>query len=131
MLKELAKKFNGRISSTNILDANVCSWTHPPGRSWEPILISGESFFKQLRFVYGDHKIRIFANNRCLKVEVMGSFRIQRLSINRANKNDPMLRAAEPLTINEQQYPTFGVSSTHPSNHKALLAMTSFRELVR
>lgn len=130
-IRQLAKQFEGRTSSINVVDTNVCKWTYPPDRPWEATITSGEVFSRQLGFLYRGRKVRIFANSRFLEVEAIGSFGIQRLSINRVNQNDPMLLPAEPVKINRRQYLSFAGSGTHPSSHKNLFARSSFTELVR
>src|SRR5438552_15506178 len=97
ILRALAIQFKGRISSINLYDTNVFTWTHAQGRSWESILLSGEPFAKQLRYVYDGHKIRMFANHFLLNTEVAGSFTMEHLSINRKNENNVVLKAAGPF----------------------------------
>lgn len=129
--RELAKQFKGRTSSINLYDGNVCAWTHPSGRTWESVLLSGEPFLRQLRYSHRGHRIRIFANHRFLNVEVMGSFAIQHLSINQKNANNPLLKGADTLTIDGKQYSCFTEPGTLSSDHKNLFAKTEFTVLMR
>lgn len=132
IMRELAKRFQGRISSINLQDANVCTWTHPPGRSWESTIVSGEPFSKQLRYAHRGHKIRMFANRYFLNAEVTGSFAMEHLSINKKNENNFMLKAAaEALRINEKQYCTFTKSGTLTARHRNLFARAEFKAFVR
>jgi hypothetical protein len=130
ILRELAKRFKGRMPSTNFWDANVCTWTHPPGRTWEFTLVSGEPFSKELRYAYRDHNVRMFANHFFLNTEVAASFTIEHLSINRKNENNVMLKAAGPFRINGKQYSTFTESGALTSKHRKLFARAEFKTAV-
>ena len=131
MLAELAMRFRGKMASTNILDANVCRWTHPAGKSWESTVVSGEAFSKQLRLVHRSHKVTILANSRFLAVEVMGSYPIQPASINEENANYHLLKPAKPLRLDHKQYSLFTKSGTHEPSHKRIFEKTVFLKLIR
>src|SRR5215472_12416934 len=113
ILRQLAKRFKGRIRAVTFYDGNVCTWTHPPGRPWDPTPVSGQPFSEQFQFRYAGHKVRMFANPEFLRVEVRGSFTIQPLSINQENANYPLLEPAESLRIDNRQYSSFTKSGTH------------------
>ncbi len=131
ILRTLAKQFKGRVSSTSVYDANICSWTHPANRSWEFNLISGEPFSKQLQYIYRRHKIRMFANRSFLNVEVASPLPIEPLSVNRKNKNDLLLKAAQVLTIKNRQYSSFTRSGELSPAHRELFARDGLIKLVQ
>ncbi len=131
VLREMAKQSKGRVSSISLYDANVCTWTHPADRSWEYIIVSGEPFSKQLRYAYRGHRIRIFASNYFLEAAVAGSFAIDPLSINRKNANDPLLKAAYILTMNDGRYSCFTKSGMLSSSHKNFFVRVEFIALMR
>jgi hypothetical protein len=57
---------------------------------------------------------------------VSGFFVMEHLSVNRKDANDFLLRAAEPLTINQKQYCTFTKSGALTSRQRKLFAKTEF-----
>jgi hypothetical protein len=131
IIRILAKQFKGRISSTNVYDANVCTSTHPPDKSWVSILVAGEPFSKELRYTHRNHKVRMFANQFFLEAEVISPLPIEPLSVNQKNANDPLLEAAPILTIGNQQYSSFTRSGRFSIAHMDLIAQIELTTLER
>jgi hypothetical protein len=132
VIRELAKQFKGTVSTITLYDANVCSTTHPPGRSWEFTIVSGEPFSKQLLFSYCERKIRIFANRNFLHLSIAGSFPAQPLSVNERNLINPLLKEAGSVALDKRiRYSLFTEAGVLSPDQKRLLGTTHFRALLR
>ncbi|MGB9463889.1 MAG: hypothetical protein WBR10_02145 [Candidatus Acidiferrum sp.] len=132
MMRELARRFRGRISPIKLYDANVCTTTHPPGRSWELAVLSGEPFSKQLRYLYRGRKIRLLCNNSFLHLSIAWSFPSQPMSINEKNLTNPQLQETQGITIdNAKQYPLFTETGNLSPAQRSLVENTEFRTLIR
>jgi hypothetical protein len=130
ILRELGKQTNGRVKAVTLYDGNVCTWTHLPGRPWESKVVSGEPFSKQLQYVARGHKMRMFGNNHFLLAEIKGSFAVQPISFNQTNASYPLLKTAGPITIGNEQFPSFTKSGTYEPRHITLFKMAAFLKLI-
>jgi hypothetical protein len=92
IMRQLAQASGVRISAINVYDANVCSWTRPAGRPWEPKLVSGEPFLKQVRYPYRGRRVKVFGNSSFLSVSIGGSFPTQPFSVNEIDLNNLLLQ---------------------------------------
>jgi len=131
VLNELRKRLDGRIRSITLYDGNVCSWTHPPDRTWESIPVSGDPLSKQLMCAYRGRKIKLFANRQFLNTQVAGCFGVSYLSINRKNANNPLLRPSENVVMANKEYPTFTKSGMLSAIQKDLLAKVDLLTMIR
>jgi len=132
VMRELAKRSKGKISSITLYDANVCTTTHPASRPWELTVVSGEPFSKQLRYSHCGRKIRIFGNRYFLHVSIVGSLSARQLSVNERNLIDsPSHEAGSVALGNAIRYPLFTKTGSLSPAQRSLLENDELRSLLR
>jgi len=128
-MRQLAQVSGGRVSAINVYDANVCTWTRPAGRPWEPKLVSGEPFVNQVRYPYRGRKLKILGNNSFLHVSVGGAFPTQPFSVNEPDLNN--LQLEDRRIPNATGYSVFTKTGDLSFDQRVLINKTEFRSLVR
>ncbi len=132
VMRELAKRYKGKISSITLLDVNVCKSVSPRARPWEFTIVSGEPFSKQFRYSYRGRQISVVGNSSFLHLSVKGSFPTQPLSVNEMNLINPQLQYAKTLTIdNTPPYPLFTETGNLSPDQRSLTEKPEFRSLIR
>jgi len=128
IIRQLAEQSGGRISTINLYDSNVCSWTRPAGRPWEPTLISGEPFLKQVRYECRARSVKVSANSSFLHISVGGSFPTQPFSVNEVDLNNLLLQN-QPIP-NATGYCLFTETGDLSSDQRAVINKVEFSLLI-
>lgn len=129
IIRQLAQASGVCISAINVYDANVCSWTRPAGRPWEPRLIFGEPFLKQVRYPYRGRRVKVFGNTSFLQISVGGSFPIQPFSVNEVDLNNLLLQ--NQAIPNPTGYCVFTETGNLSFDQTALINRIEFSSLIR
>jgi hypothetical protein len=85
-LKDIAKQFGNRVSTTNLFDANVCTSPRDPERHWEILALPGDIFRHKLNITFEDHKVTFCANGDFIAATVTANLDVDVCSINRRDE---------------------------------------------
>ena len=129
-LMEIGKRFNGKLKSINLLDANVCRTESLPERPWELVVVSGEPFLKQLTFTYRGHRTTAVANSLYLHMSISAVLSTELLTVNEKNMVNLQLKKASSVTLARAQYPIFTDTGFLSDNQRQLLATPAFVRLL-
>ena len=130
VLRELAKRFKGKLSQCEVYDANVCTTRAAPGRPWELVPVSGEPFFQRLTFTYKGRKVTVLANNTYARGAASGTFASRPFTINAKQKVVFRSEFADALFVGGERYPVYTEDGKVSSDQKYLLSRPELVTLV-
>jgi hypothetical protein len=99
-LEEIGKQFGKRVSTANLIDANVCTSPRDPERPWEILALPGDPFRHKLNITFRGHNITLHANSDFIMVQVAADLDVDVCSINRRDR-------AFQLNLNQLHIPCF------------------------
>jgi hypothetical protein len=122
VVRQLAQQVGTKTKPINLYDRNVCLGERVAGRPWESVVLSGEVFCLQLRYLHEGRRVRIFANRQFVNASIAGSFNVGAiLSVNQQNAVE-LMRPAGNCLIGGRRYPLFTKSGHLELKHEMLLA---------
>jgi hypothetical protein len=106
-MQNLAKRFSAKLSRCQVYDANVCTTRSTPDKPWELIVVSGEPFFRRLRFIYKKRMVSLLANNTYVSGTVAGTFANRPVAVNARQEIGLRSDYAKTICVGADHYPIF------------------------
>jgi hypothetical protein len=129
-MRELARRFKGKLSQCEVYDANVCATRSVPDKAWELLPVSGEPFFRRLRFTCKGRKVTVLANNTYTHGAAGGTFASRPFTINTKQMVGFRSEFADDLSVGGEQYPVFTEDGKVSSDQKHLLSRPELVSLI-
>jgi hypothetical protein len=129
MLKELAKRFKGKLSRCEVYDANVCATRTVADRPWELIAVTGQPFLHRLRFPCGRRKVTVLASETYVHGSASGTFGSRPFTIN-AKQRVFRSEFAQSLLLGGARYPVFTEDGSVSAEQTDLLSRPELMALI-
>jgi hypothetical protein len=130
ILRELAKRFKGKLSSCEIYDANICTSHFKADKPWELIPLSGEPFSRRLRFTYKGRRVTVLENKDYANGTVQGMFASRPFSINAKQRAGFRSEFARTLAVAGKRYAVFAETHRLSPDQEDILGRTELSSLV-
>jgi hypothetical protein len=125
ILQEIARHRGSKVAPCQDFDPNVCTFTQDPRNRAALIASSGQPFLRKISFKVGDLRVRLFANDRFLRIMLFHDLDQEPVSLNRTDRVQ-LLKPAGEIVLAGRSYPVSTRSGAAPDPHSGIFGDAGF-----